>query len=627
MKASWHFRTWQDGDDFINPLASEQFDDAGEGWKPGESLVRECIQNSLDAKADGDGTVEVHFRLSRANALATDRARFWFGNLWPHLQSKECELPEIDDAPSATSFFVVEDFGTKGLEGDVRQGQPSTAENRFFNFFRAEGLTGNAKDAQTGGSWGVGKSVFNRCSSINSFLALSVRRGDGMSILFGKSTLRWHKIDDQCFWYEGKFGVQDPARPNFVLPLERGELLDHFCRDFGIRRGAESPGLSIAIPVRHGSVNAKDLAEIVIREYFFPIVSNELVVKIRDEHEGGGEVRIDASTIQDLAARHLNKEFCDLVELACWSIATERIPDLEIGINPKEVAEWGVTTVIAPEQTASLVERFESRDRLIVRIHVNVFPLRSEPRPASFDLYLQQVPFDQAGHKPVFVRNWTVVPNVRRRSLHNRKLLSIVRIPSGPLGAMLKAAEPPSHTEWSESTTNFESRFDKKKGKAVIQFVVQSVKAVVDALAGANQEIDRSSWAAFFPIPGEERSKRSVKPRPPSRRKTPVFDIQPSGGNGVRVKRHADSKANFNFVHIRAAYSGSGGIPKHAKEDFDLAAMDTSGSTHCRIVDGSFDMLRLQVLDSARFQLVVSGFDARRDLVIEATQEDTGGGR
>ncbi len=627
MKASWHFRSWHDGDDLINPLAAEQFDDAGEGWKPGESLVRECIQNSLDAKVDGDGPVEVHFRLSEEDALTVDRAKFWFGELWPHLQSKECELSQLDDAPSATSFLVVEDFGTKGLEGDVHQGRPSDSENRFFNFFRAEGLTGNAKDAQTGGSWGVGKSVFNRCSAINSFLALSSRRIDGTSILFGKSTLRWHRIGDKCFWYEGKFGVQDPARPNFVLPIERGELLDAFCRDFAIRRGADSSGLSIAMPIRHGSVDAEDLIEIVIREYFFPIVSGALVVKIRDGYRGRGEIRVDAGTIHDLAAQHLSKEFCDLVELGRWSIEADRVPDLEVRIDANAVAEWGRTAVIAREQATPLVERFEALERLIIRIHVNVFPLRSEARPATFDLYLQQAPPDQTGHKPVFVRNWTVVPNVKRRALHNRKVLSIIRIPSGPLGAMLKAAEPPSHTEWSESTTNFESRYDKKRGKAVIQFVVQSVKAVIDALAGANQEIDRTSWAAFFPIPGESRSEPTRRRDPVKPSMKSVFDIEKFGKNGVRIRRRDGTNQFVKFLRIRAAYNGAGGIRAHVKEDFDLAAMDSSQSVNCRVIERAFNTLRVQVLSPAEFELIVVGFDEKRDLEIEAVLDNAGGGR
>jgi hypothetical protein len=63
------------------------------------------------------------------------------------------------------------------------------------------------------------------------------------------------------------------------------------------------------------------------------------------------------------------------------------------------------------------------------------------------------------------------------------------------------------------------------------------------------------------------------------------------------------------------------------KEDFDLAAMDSSQSVNCRVIERAFNTLRVQVLSPAEFELIVVGFDEKRDLEIEAVLDNAGGGR
>ena len=641
MSPTWHFRTWVEGDQLINPLAAEQFDDSAEGWKPGESLVRECIQNSLDAQADGQ-VVVVTFRLSKADALPADRAAFWFGDLWPHLRARECDLPFVDQSPPAMAYLVVEDFGTKGLEGDVSEGMPSNAENRFFNFFRAEGLTGNPRDAQTGGSWGVGKSVFNRCSYINSFLALSSRKQSGNAVLFGKSTLRWHRIGSDCYWYEGKFGTSDARRSAFVLPVEDPGIIEEFCRDFAVRRNAGTAGLSVVMPIRANSLEPSDLVDIVIREYFYPIVSGNLVVVIHaneDPRGGSGRpTRIDAESIFELAAQHHRAEQQHVIDLARWAQVEDRQPDLQLQLAEHLVPTWGSTVEIPKEQIAQLTERFENQGELFIRVPVNVFPIGNahQSQAGHFDVFLRQAPPDQAGHKPIFIRHWTVVPNVRRRALHNRRVYSIVRIPgehsgrSNPLAIMLKAAELPSHTEWSEGTTNFESRYDKRKGQRVIEFVVQSIKAIVDALAGANQQIDRTAWATYFPVSVQQGQGPGVGDGPGLRRRpTPKvdrtqksdFSIVGSAGGGVAISKRQGSRKVIKEFRVRAWYIGAGGESSHTDLDFDLRRLTTKFKG-CKLVGGDVGHLDVEVDDQA-FVLSIVGFDEKRDLEVDAARSSS----
>src|SRR5207237_7546682 len=56
----------------------------------------------------------------------------------------------------STNYLVFEDFGTKGLNGDVAEWQLDKAgENGFFSFFRAEGRS--AKTGECLPRWGISK--------------------------------------------------------------------------------------------------------------------------------------------------------------------------------------------------------------------------------------------------------------------------------------------------------------------------------------------------------------------------------------------------------------------------------------------------------------------------------------
>src|SRR5688572_2102181 len=83
-----------------------------------DALVREDIQNRLDALGNDQPFVEVHYRLC-GPAPAESRAR-WFSGLPDHLSSPQVkeELGYRPTTDRPLSWLVIEDFRTTGLEGD-----------------------------------------------------------------------------------------------------------------------------------------------------------------------------------------------------------------------------------------------------------------------------------------------------------------------------------------------------------------------------------------------------------------------------------------------------------------------------------------------------------------------------
>ena len=112
MQESWHFARHQPGGPVYNPLGGEHFNQGAVGdadWEAAESLVRESIQNSLDARAEGEEEVSVVFHVSAPTAMSDETAVAWFGSLWPHLRSRECKLVNLKERPHRGGFIVVEE--------------------------------------------------------------------------------------------------------------------------------------------------------------------------------------------------------------------------------------------------------------------------------------------------------------------------------------------------------------------------------------------------------------------------------------------------------------------------------------------------------------------------------------
>ncbi len=642
MNAEWHFVRHEAGQPIFNSLGSEHFAETDDDWRPGEVLVRECIQNSLDARHEEE-VVSVHFQIRNAPSMSVDIAEYWFSTLWRHLRSKDCKLTDISPAPLSAGFVVVEDFGTRGLEGDVRQGGLSDLDNRFFNFFRAEGLSGNPMNGTSGGSWGVGKSVFNRCSKINAFLALTGRRADGDIALFGKSILRHHRIGDgREFQGLGQFGIKDPSSEFMVHPAASEQLVGRLVRDFGLTRPIEGskaePGLSIVIPYADPEITAEGIVEIVIREYFHPIVSGRLRVRVGgDFGEGRKTVDLSQDNLLDAAAKLKRPEVTHVLELAQWSLGDGSKQAYTVNEPLSgQPPEWS-DGLLRPTDPSfvDMCQRFDRGEPVSIRVPLRVKPTRSQAERAEFVVYLQR-DLVGSGYRPVFVRGCIVVPNARQRAIRNRSLYSLVTIDEGALAVMLRAAEPPAHTSWETGTANFRGRYE--HGRQTIDFVVEAPKFLAEALSNARTERDVDVWADLFPSPVSEgaraaegsgrkgrRKSPSTPPVPPPPRLKPFKIDELVGGFSV-ARDHIESTPLPSGLEVIVAYDTSRGNPfrRYDPADFKLQKLERTAQD---LQEVECDDNRVVIRPSSdNFRIEIVGFDANRDLVVKVRTVDAAAG-
>jgi hypothetical protein len=317
----WRFRRMQPGEMNIDPTEAEFFSTEALG-SLADALVREAIQNSLDARRPGEKLrLRIYFPPPGAFLAGEQRDRYLDG-LTAHLRSSHTGLSaETLPGPSESlSFLVIEDFGTRGLQGDPAQSEDIELEtenatrNDFFYFWRNVGRS--RKHAADLGRWGLGKTVFQAASRINSFFALTVRADDGRRLLLGQSVLKIHLLDGFRTYPYGYFGH---FADDFALPVESADALERFARDFGLERG-DSPGLSVVLPYPDGEIGPQAIVESVLRHYFMPILAGDFSVAV--EH-AEGVATLDAESTEQLfleAAAGPVAQLKGVFDLARWSI-------------------------------------------------------------------------------------------------------------------------------------------------------------------------------------------------------------------------------------------------------------------------------------------------------------------
>ena len=286
--AGWRFPARNGGIDYVNDPSGAHFSDA-----PIPKLVREVIQNSLDAKQSGlAGPVAVTFSETR---VGTDL--IGGTELGRHLQS--CLDRATDDNRSdaaevyANALAVlkqptipclkVQDTGTTGLN-----------DPRWKALVVQEGAVSKGKGAP-GGSFGIGKNAILNVSDLQTVF-YSTRLVEGrkgrVEKLQGKATLTGHL---------------DPNRPSvdlqhigFYSHNDGGPLMGTSIPEF-FRLDDSGTGVFVMGFNPHSSVWVEQLVTSVIENFFYAIHHQRLTVEVSTT--SAGHSRIDHQTIDYLFNR------------------------------------------------------------------------------------------------------------------------------------------------------------------------------------------------------------------------------------------------------------------------------------------------------------------------------------
>ena len=220
------------------------------------SVVRETIQNSMDARLDKDKPVRVSFTLSDIEKIEA----VGIGELVPFLQSAgETARSQQTDTHTSVKFFehavntinstktipvfTISDFNTCGLEGDYDDTNPKFKGDKWYALIKGSGLSQKSTDGALG-SFGHGSKAPFAASSLRTVFYYSQisKNGKSESRFQGKSILQSIRLKNSTMTQgTGYFSNSEKCDPIFdsSIPTWIKRLRD---------ASGEGTGTSIVVP-------------------------------------------------------------------------------------------------------------------------------------------------------------------------------------------------------------------------------------------------------------------------------------------------------------------------------------------------------------------------------------------
>lgn len=609
----WHFREFRRGE-IIHDSHEEEFFTMQTSL---EAVVRESIQNSLDAVNDIEQPVMVRFLYSRAQKSAGTL----FSGLKDHLV--ESGIPATGLGDFGFEFFAIEDFNTTGLTGETSYTEClNDGDGNFCNFWWVDGSS--RKGMMKGGRWGLGKYSFFVFSKMRHFYGVTVTENDGKQSFMGRALIKRHKIGDKTYSPDGVLSNDDFG------PIQEVSTISDVNNFFGLERG-QNPGLSLIVPypsMDNPDNVFNDILTFTIENYLYSIIAGKLTVKI--------EYRLNMeNTIIQLSKDNISQFLRSKATEDRYFIRFERICELYTRILSKEPDF--ILSMLDSNDTdeikgafGDLLEKARhmySTSNQLVRIRVP-FSIKKQETHRNTETFVDIILTRDAQFKnePVqCLRNGiNVIFGIRDFKM--KEGLALLTAEDDTATEFLGDAENPSHTEWSSRTERM--RAEKYYSPEKILRLVKSLpKNLVNIMSAQTAGEDVGILSDIFYV-RESLSNRSGK-----RPITPVVEVvrRPSKFNivrsesGFKISLSDEGKQKLPVrIGIRTAYDTSDGNPFSKYSEFDYK-MD-SGNVKMSLNGGTLIELKPNsvTLDAEKddFEFSVNGFDPRRDLIVDVKSKE-----
>ena len=629
MEPQWHFNIRR-ACDRMRDSANDAFFTAESLENLSEALVREGIQNSLDAAQRDQGVRQVKVRIAfhaKASSVAQSFLSEQFAPVREHFARGVGISPSDPLFAYDSGYLVFEDFGTRGLSGDVNEYRLEYADkNAFFSFFRAEGRS--AKSGESLGRWGIGKQVFPTASRLHAMFGLTVRVDEPRRVLMGSAVVRNHSLAGNDFQPDAWFGCREKS-DDPVQPVTDAPFLDSFAGAFGLQRG-NHPGLSVVVPIVDERLSTDDIRRGIIRSFFWPILLGELEIDLEAAEKSW---RINAETLathRDL----LPAAEAAVIEFAGWASTAKPAESIALSEQAAVKPSWPqIGDQLLPESKLDEIRaKLEKTQSVAIKIPVRVRPkFGAKEEMSFFTVFLASC--RDSGHRPIFLRDGIVITDVRSPLMSGTRSLVVADDP--PLAGLLGDAEGVNHTQWQKDSPKFHNRY--VLGPDTIKFVSRSVFEIMKRLHAAETKGDPNLLLDIFFLPTDdgpiEPKKKPIPgspdippppppPLPPPKPKRFVLD---SIKGGFLMKPGNAQFENLPArIRIEAGYAVRRGNPikRWAADDFAFTRQPLRQDPKPNGVivtreDGNIIELEIRKPD---FFFGVTGFDTKRDLVVRAIE-------
>jgi hypothetical protein len=564
-------------------------------------LVREISQNTMDNRV-GEGPAHLRFQFATP---ADPRALYpYLDGLKQHVEACTIDGSEVDW--KAPEFLLVEDFGTRGLEGVI---DDKNADGSFAKFWYRTGDSNKKQGSSKGGRHGVGKVVNAEASKVRAFFGYSVAGNEGQRTLLGRSYLKPHKLQNDGPDYHGlgTFHIGGVGEP--IKPLVSAEA-DAFAGVVGFAREPHVPGLSIASLWPKEDVNVANIRAAVLNECLYQLTAGQLTVSINGHTIDAANVPTELVAEQNPAAL---LKMHGLINAVCEASPQSYKRPLAV-IEPAKGARLNKDS-FDPKVLQEMRSDWLAKLPVLIEAQVLLHPKDKPPVKASFKLALAHAEQNESG--AVSVRDDVTVRGAV--AWGKKPAVALLIAQKNELSGFLGDAEGPSHEDWDAEYVKDRYSY----AAQTIRAVKMALNGIYDALSSGDADVPiENALIEFFSWTPPEEAKKKKK-APPKKKPVDIPEIpnrpalfsvrKTKDGFTVSATDDASDAGVFDLA-IRCAYLVRFGnaFKEYSEYDFELekGLVDAEGATN-------FDIKGNTILAKgagSKLHVHVHGLDPNRDL-------------
>lgn len=618
--AAWQFRRLNPNENSGSSISDDNF--SIEERTSVEILVRETLQNPLDARASVDDQVKVSYRIVEVDLAQSQVAKALFSNAWiQHASSGQLLQKPL---PEKARFLLIEDFGTTGLEGAYKDSSVDGSSENWNAFWFREGE--GAKHARANGGAGQGKITLYLASEVRTVIALTHRKSDGRELLFGCSRFqRNYRLngENERWAKEARWGSEpDPEKQ--AVPINDMQLIEAAKKELKLRRGF-LPGTSFIVPLPQDNITEEGIKTAVINEFFFAISRGRLEVTV-------GDAVLDRTTVVAEAAAlgtdsRQSASFRDFLRLAAGKSSQQALATAKVGWQ-----KCFDESAFEAMELVHLKDTFELGEPVVVDLPLSIKTKKGQVQATKFRVFLQSDD-ELERSEELFIRQDLAIDGEKKlKSVRAAQpVLALTFIDDPALSEFLVCAEEPTHRTWNAQRPKVKNAY--MTPNVFLAAVRNAAAKLVQLVAPVGQR-DETALAVYFADPaqavkvkkgpsgdagGKQKPGDIQIPEIPPPRPKPV-SFKPLK-DGFTVRAHALPDVQFVPLEcsLETGYATVHGDPFRLWDAADYWLGDASkfrveanGTTEINL-EGN--QLRFR-LDSNDASITVRGFDANRQLEV-----------
>jgi len=583
-----------------------------------DTVVREAIQNSLDAAIDDPAAIQVTFRWLGVNdGLSPEFVTELLEGQLKHAREADLDIDSLDFTnPTA---LVIEDFGTKGLTGKINEKD----NDNFSDFWRRHGKS--HKTGRSRGRWGLGKLVYSTASRAGVFFGVTFRESDKIMHLMGQTVLNLRTVDGNLYpphAFFSDFENKDDALKRIPVPVKDTDLVSRFVEQFHLGRNGRT-GLSVISLFPDAQLNRDRMIGVAIANYFYPLITSQLGLQFN-------EIQINHNNVREMAKQYAANEFDQIDHLFdfiddVYMAESESLPRLNDSWSDDRKLD---ADDFSPDLLDEMKTRFLDGELVGLTLPITITRKNGEKNRSRFSIYLKR-PDNLEKGRDIYVRGGLTLPEESK--FRERRALGALIAEDEHICGLLGDAENAAHTRWTTNTEKLRKNY--RSSQHIVTVIKTALVSLYDLLVEEIEETDEQALKDFFWYEEAQvgKKKRSTTPKPvipPLPKRPQLFTIsQTKDGFHVHSTEHLTTDKLPIVLNLQVAYDVVQGNPYNKYSPLDFKFGRNGNITVTGTKETIKTLTQKENLISAEvsglpFKIECLGFDPNRDIKIRLTTEN-----